>query len=172
MHWKWFSIEYLVGKHSSILIWKIKIVLNLFKIYPSCTPGTNGIHRPLWTKGVLLCMWPRSKRGVRLESEGDRANADLQYQKLWRTLQRFARETQVSAAEVQWTRLAMKEPPTWSRLPPAQVSMSWKSKGKKVESEFERMFMARGERTLYYRSIKSGPAFFFKTTTTSRGLLK
>ena len=81
-----------------------------------------------------------------LELEGDSANADLQYQKLWRTLQRFARETQVSAAEVQWTRLAMKEPPTWSRLPPAQVSMSWNTKGETLKKVFEKIFMARGEK--------------------------
>ena len=59
-----------------------------------------------------------------LELGGGRANADPHYQKLWRTLQRFAKETQVSAAEVQWSRLAMRELPTWSKLPPAQVSMS------------------------------------------------
>ena len=75
---------------------------------------------------------------VNLESEGDRANADPQYQKLWRTLQRFARETSVSAAVVQWTRLVMKEPPTWSRLLPAQVSMrcfDWSETVKKQYKE-------------------------------------
>ena len=47
--------------------------------------------------------------------------------------------------KVQWTCLAMKEPPTWSRLPPAQVSMSCTSTELILILNFVVIIMVPGE---------------------------
>jgi len=114
--WKWIYFDKLVGAK------RLSSNFGPWGVFGSAVLGS----------AVLGVCGPSSTVSISIASSSlTRANADLQYQKLWRTLQRFVRETQISAAEVQWTRLAMKKPPTWSRLPPAQpfvetyVRMIW-----------------------------------------------